>query len=114
MNNQTKVTRNVAQAIDDTTRQVLIDARHAALCERAECVSRCEAGHCRCAGCEAHMDDYVATLETVDIDLVTAICEAHGVARKVFWFAAGTDPIDLPIGSVLAALAEARSWLRWS
>lgn len=107
--------------IDDTTRQVLIDARHAALCgrpdmdhhalgcERAECVSRCEAGHCRCAGCEAHMDDYVATLETVDIDLVTAICEAHGVARKVFWFAAGTDPIDLPIGSVLAALAEARS-----
>lgn len=107
--------------IDNTTRQALIDARHAALCERpdmthhdvgcerAECVDRCEGGYCQCAGCEAHMDDYVATLEELSPSQIADVLEAHGVAAKAFWAAAGVDPIELPVASVMAALAEAQA-----
>ena len=110
--------------IDDTTREALIASRYADLCERpdmtahergcedAACVDRCKRGHCRCAGCEPHLDDWFAALEDVAPAHVATICEAHGVAVKAFWDAAGVGPGRLPLHAVertLREVAEAQS-----
>lgn len=61
------------------TTEALLDERHSELCgrpdmdhhgrgcEEPECVDRCERGYCRCAGCEAHLSDWMATADHEDL-----------------------------------------------